>query len=1607
MTAESMAPAPSLPAILNEVWTPATAPGEPAPDRVDAAPQAAIAVRADASTEVLARYQEHMAQLSQGLADFMLTQQALHERFLSMRRVAYDSLLHAASFNGSTVNGSAVAVVAADPGRAPTATPAARPAESPAEGADGSDGHPRPVGLTFSREQLEIHAGGRISDIFGPQFAAQDHYHRQVRLPQPPLLLADRVTGLQAEPAKLGNGTIWTETDVSQDSWYLHDGYMPPGVLVETGQTILALLSYMGVDLDNRGERVYRLLGGELIFRGDLPMAGDTLHCYTQLDSHATQGDARLMFFHSECRNGDRPQLSIRNGQAGLFTDAELAGSIGCLWSPEGEDIVADPRLDPPAVATTHTRLDREQLEAFAAGDTFGCFGPGFERAKTHTRSPHTLGDRMLLIDRVTHLEQNGGPWGRGYLRAELDVSPDLWFFAGHLPNDPCMPGTLMFEGCLQGLAVFLAGRGYSIDRDGWRFQPVPEIPYRIECRGQVTPGAQRLVTEVFIEEVTAGPKPTAYAAVLCTVDGRKAFHARRIALELVPDWPLRVMPELVADAVSDPRPCAEVDGFRFDQASLLACALGKPTDMFGPIYRRFDGPGRVPRLPAPPFLFMSRINEVQGPIGVMKPGAKISVDYDIPPDAWYLDENGNRAMPFAVLLEAALQPCGWISYYVGSALSVDREIGIRNLDGTGTLHCEVLPDNGTLTTHVELLEVSANGPLIIQTFQVRCLLGDIPVYDLRTVFGYFPPETLAVQAGLPTTDGHSELLNRDSDYLVDLTARPHEYFSPTRPALAQPKLLMIDRIDGFWPGTGEAGLGQIRAVKDIDPGEWFFKAHFFQDPVQPGSLGITAMIQALQFYMLEAHMDDGVENPRFESLATQHEMSWKYRGQVLPHHARVHTTIDVTQAGRDERGPYAVCTASLWADGQRIYEAVGLGMRIVSGGAAGQPTGIDVCFDIARDPWLLDHSPTFVVPALSMMNMVDLLARGSTGTGPVVAVRDLRVTGWFLVDRPRRLRSECDNGTVRLLDDDGQIAAKARIVHGRYPERPTALAPFDGPDAPLPYDAGLTFHGPAFQLLEKLVQGRGAASSLLRAQGGVPVGMLNPGLLDAALHGIPHVDLDTWGDAYSADKVAYPAFIPLMEFFGPTPTIGAVRCEVRERPFLGTPDYPVFAVQLIGEDGVWCQFELVESCFPKGPLVAAEPIGRRAFIRDRLPVDGLRLSRTSGPERATLLSDAEVQDSDWLPGTIEAVYGTRATAEIARREHVAAAHHLHPGRVFQQLPLTRFDLRVTESDGQTRVDGDGLGALDIAEVCEFWADWFGREEWPVEDIHCALIERFLGRVVLDAPEEYAQMRGRSVLYLANHQTGVESLIFSVVASALNRVPTVTLAKIEHRETWLGRLIRHCFAYPGAADPKLMTFFDRDDKESLVRIIAELAEEMTGPGRSVMVHIEGTRSLSCRNPIQKMSGAFTDMALAVGAPIVPVRFIGGLPAEPIEKRLEFPLGMGRQDIHFGRPILPEELAPLHYGARKKLAIDAINALGVPNEQEQPLPADPAFAQRVLAWQQETGVSAEHATLREALAELPSTSEPIRRLLHATNAAEPADADAQGRWLAELGRRLLG
>jgi acyl transferase domain-containing protein/3-hydroxymyristoyl/3-hydroxydecanoyl-(acyl carrier protein) dehydratase len=390
-------------------------------------------------------------------------------------------------------------------------------------------------GPKFDRAQLEYAAVGRLSELFGPLFAAQDDYRRQTRMPAPPMLLADRVTGIDAEPATMGTGKIWTETDVKAEDWFLdYSGRMPVGLMMEAGQADLLLISWLGADLLSRGERVYRLLGCEVTLHGPVARVGETLRFEISIDGHAENDGVRLFFFRYDCYVGDELRLTVRSGQAGFFTDAELAESDGIRWDPSAET-PPDRRVDPPPLRAARSFGPRE-LGAFADGRPADCFGPAWSATEQHVRTPRIGDGRMLFLDEVADFDPEGGPWGRGYLRARTAVDPEDWFFAGHFFNDPCMPGTLMFEGCFQAMSFYLAGLGATVEHDGWRFEPMRERGYRMRCRGQVTPNARELVYEVLVKEVHLGEEPLLIADLLCTVDGLKAFHAAEVGLRLIPD---------------------------------------------------------------------------------------------------------------------------------------------------------------------------------------------------------------------------------------------------------------------------------------------------------------------------------------------------------------------------------------------------------------------------------------------------------------------------------------------------------------------------------------------------------------------------------------------------------------------------------------------------------------------------------------------------------------------------------------------------------------------------------------------------------------------------------------------------------------------------------------------------------------------------------------------------------------------------------------------------------------------------------------------------------------------------------------------------------------
>lgn len=127
--------------------------------------------------------------------------------------------------------------------------------------------------------------------------------------------------------------------------------------------------------------------------------------------------------------------------------------------------------------------FDRDALLASGRGELFG---PG---------NAQLPAPPMLMFDRITTITGDGGEHGKGYVEAELDIHPDLWFFQCHFINDPVMPGCLGLDAMWQLVGFFLGwtgapGRGRALG--------VGEVKFT----GQVTPDIRKVVYKVHLKRV-------------------------------------------------------------------------------------------------------------------------------------------------------------------------------------------------------------------------------------------------------------------------------------------------------------------------------------------------------------------------------------------------------------------------------------------------------------------------------------------------------------------------------------------------------------------------------------------------------------------------------------------------------------------------------------------------------------------------------------------------------------------------------------------------------------------------------------------------------------------------------------------------------------------------------------------------------------------------------------------------------------------------------------------------------------------------------------------------------------------------------------------------
>jgi 3-hydroxyacyl-[acyl-carrier protein] dehydratase/trans-2-decenoyl-[acyl-carrier protein] isomerase len=164
--------------------------------------------------------------------------------------------------------------------------------------------------------------------------------------------------------------------------------------------------------------------------------------------------------------------------------------------------------------AMAQTRFELPDLLACARGEMFG---PG---------NAQLPAPPMLMFDRITQIGAEGGRHNKGEVVAELDVHPDLWFFACHFVGDPVMPGCLGLDAMWQLVGFFL---GWSGAPGRGRALGVGEVKFS----GQVTTKVSRIVYRIDLKKVILRRLVLGVADGVLEADGNPIYEAKDLRVGL------------------------------------------------------------------------------------------------------------------------------------------------------------------------------------------------------------------------------------------------------------------------------------------------------------------------------------------------------------------------------------------------------------------------------------------------------------------------------------------------------------------------------------------------------------------------------------------------------------------------------------------------------------------------------------------------------------------------------------------------------------------------------------------------------------------------------------------------------------------------------------------------------------------------------------------------------------------------------------------------------------------------------------------------------------------------------------------------------------------
>tara|TARA_Y100000590_G_scaffold175351_1_gene200398 strand:- start:810 stop:1310 length:501 start_codon:yes stop_codon:yes gene_type:complete len=147
-----------------------------------------------------------------------------------------------------------------------------------------------------------------------------------------------------------------------------------------------------------------------------------------------------------------------------------------------------------------------------------GLFGPGNAKLPLPP---------MLMFDRIIEINEKGGFYKKGIIKAELDIKNDLWFFNCHFKEDPVMPGCLGLDAMWQLVGFYLGwlgkpGKGRALGVNAVKFT------------GEVLKSAKIAKYEIDMKRILIKEGTTVgLADGILSADGEKIYSAENLKVGL------------------------------------------------------------------------------------------------------------------------------------------------------------------------------------------------------------------------------------------------------------------------------------------------------------------------------------------------------------------------------------------------------------------------------------------------------------------------------------------------------------------------------------------------------------------------------------------------------------------------------------------------------------------------------------------------------------------------------------------------------------------------------------------------------------------------------------------------------------------------------------------------------------------------------------------------------------------------------------------------------------------------------------------------------------------------------------------------------------------